>query len=173
MTETASTSIRVPGFAALALPVALALGGCGLLAVAPPQYPAFTTPSGVVVQDQVIPTGDQLPFVRGGERLTVHYEIQLPDGEVLDSSLDRAEPLQFVLGNGEVPLGLDEGLIGMREFGLRRLTMSERLAFGGEGAPDDVPSSDTYVFEVELIDVEGGQIPITVDSSIERRWWGE
>lgn len=157
----------------LAPAASLALAGCSLFAIAPPEYPPFTTISGVVVQDLVVPTGAQLPFVRGGERLTIHYEIRMPGGEVLDSSQDRAEPLQFVLGAGEVPPGLDEGLIGMRELGRRRLSLSGELAFGAGGPPDDVPASDAYVFEVELLDVEGGRIPTPVDPASVPRWWGE
>ncbi len=184
MTEASSTTIWAsptgthPGRSAaprfwLAPAAALALAGCSLFAIAPPSYPPFTTISGVVVQDLVVPTNSQLPFVRGGERLTIHYEIRLPSGEVLDSSQDRAEPLQFVLGAGEVPAGLDEGLIGMRELGRRRLSLSGELAFGEGGPPDDVQDSGTYLFEVELLQVEGGRVPFRVDPESDPRWWGE
>ena len=61
----------------------------------------------------------------------------------------------------------------MRELGRRRLSLSGELAFGEGGPPDDVPASDAYLFEVELIEVEGGRIPTPVDPDSVPRWWGE
>ena len=69
---------------------------------------------------------------------------------VLDSTLERGLPLQLRVG--EAPLtGMNEGLIGMRPGGKRRLVIPASLAYGDEGVPGLVPGGATIVIEVELL----------------------
>lgn len=140
------------------------LPACRLLDPRPPQYEPFVLPSGVGVQDVTIPWHEHLLFARVGDRLTLHYVARLASGELIDSSWDRGQPVVFELGDGSVPPGVEHGLVGMRQFAKRRLTVPPDLAYGSEGVPGLVPPGATVVFELELLDVrrpkpEGGAEP--------------
>ena len=64
-----------------------------------------------------------------GDKVRIHYTATFDNGEVLDSSRDR-EPLQFVLGGGEVIKGLEEGVAGMKEGDSRKVHVTAADAFG-------------------------------------------
>jgi FKBP-type peptidyl-prolyl cis-trans isomerase FkpA len=96
-----------------------------------------------------------------GSEVTVHYTGWLYDerepdrrGAKFDSSLDRGQPLTFLLGAGRVIRGWDEGVAGMRVGGRRTLLIPSGLAYGRRGAGDAIPPHASLVFEVELLDVK-------------------
>ncbi|MFH1472899.1 MAG: FKBP-type peptidyl-prolyl cis-trans isomerase [bacterium] len=96
--------------------------------------------------------GDGLD-VRAGDTLTVHYVGTLVDGKVFDSSVDRGTPFVFTVGQGSVIRGWDEGLIGMKEGGQRRLVIAPDFGYGAQGV-GPIPPNSTLIFEVELLKVE-------------------
>ena len=85
-----------------------------------------------------------------GSAVTVHYEGRLEDGTVFDSSRRRRQPFTFVLGDGRVIPGWEEGIEGMLTGGVRRLILPPELAYGEDGYPPLVPAEATVVFEIEL-----------------------
>jgi FKBP-type peptidyl-prolyl cis-trans isomerase len=89
-----------------------------------------------------------------GAKITVNYAGTLTDGTKFDSSFDRDEPFTFVFGAGQVISGWDEGLVGMRVGGRRKLTIPSDMAYGEAGAGDVIPPNATLIFEVELLEVE-------------------
>ncbi|HWH72525.1 MAG TPA: FKBP-type peptidyl-prolyl cis-trans isomerase [Candidatus Sulfotelmatobacter sp.] len=89
-----------------------------------------------------------------GDTVTVHYTGWLTDGTKFDSSVDRKEPFSFVLGNGQVIRGWDEGVAAMRIGDKARLTIPPDLAYGPQGYPGVIPPNATLIFEVELLSVE-------------------
>jgi FKBP-type peptidyl-prolyl cis-trans isomerase len=91
---------------------------------------------------------------RSGQMLTVHYTGWLEDGTKFDSSHDRGEPIQFILGARQVIAGWEQGLAGMQVGGKRRLVIPPALAYGEKGAGRVIPPNATLVFEVELVAVE-------------------
>lgn len=84
--------------------------------------------------------------------VTVHYEIFLPDGTLIDSTIKRAGyPFQFAADKGHVIKGLCEAVLTMRIGEKTRFTIHGDFAFGGAGAGHDVPPNTTLTAEVELL----------------------
>lgn len=106
--------------------------------------------SSLEINDAIVGGGE---VAQTGKRVTVHYTGMFLDGKVFDSSLERNEPFQFVLGAGQVIRGWDEGLVGMKVGGRRILFVPSDYGYG----PEDygpIPGGSTLVFEVELLKVE-------------------
>ncbi len=108
------------------------------------------TPSGLEIQEVERGFGDA---ARAGQTVSVHYSGYLLDGTKFDSSLDRGQPFTFPLGAGKVIRGWDEGLVGMKVGGRRKLTIPPDLAYGSRGAGRLIPPGATLIFDVELLEV--------------------
>jgi len=90
-----------------------------------------------------------------GKTISVHYTGTLAaDGKKFDSSVDRGQPFQFILGAGQVIRGWDMGLMGMKVGGKRKLTIPASLGYGERGAGNVIPPNAILVFEVELLGVK-------------------
>jgi peptidylprolyl isomerase len=88
-----------------------------------------------------------------GQRLRVHYVGKLTNGSTFDTSVGR-QPFTFTLGGGQVIKGWDEGLVGMKVGGKRRLVIPPDLGYGASGVPPTIPPNATLVFEIELLGIE-------------------
>lgn len=106
--------------------------------------------NGLVVQDVVVGSGKT---AESGDTLNAHYIGALENGTVFDNSYDRGQPLQFVLGSGQLIQGWELGLIGMKEGGKRKLLIPPELGYGSRGAGKAIPPNATLLFEIELIGV--------------------
>lgn len=102
----------------------------------------------VTSEDIVIGTGEE---VKAGDTLKVHYVGTLTDGTKFDSSRDRGEPFEFTLGVGDVIAGWDQGLLGMKIGGIRKLTIPASLGYGEVEKPN-IPANSTLIFEVEVLE---------------------
>jgi len=111
------------------------------------------TSSGLHYQDLRLGEGRE---ASAGDRVQVHYAGWLPDGTLFDAAVPPAEPVSFTLGRGEVIRGWEEGVLGMRPGGVRKLVVPPGLAYGSRGVPGSVPRSATLVFQIELVGVGGG-----------------
>ena len=146
----------LPRLAALLLALS-SLPSCCLFRVRPPEYDPVILENGLVIQDEVVP--EEGPLATAGDTVSIHYVMRLGDGEVVDSSLERARPVSFVLGEAQVPKGLDLGIVGMRCFGRRRLVVPPLLAYGDEGYEPLVPPNATLYVSVELLELLSPERP--------------
>jgi peptidylprolyl isomerase len=111
----------------------------------------ITTASGLQYEDIVVGTGDS-PVK--GKTVTVHYTGTLANGKKFDSSVDRNQPFEFVIGIGQVIKGWDEGVMSMKVGGRRRLTIPPELGYGARGAGGIIPPNAPLIFDVELLAVK-------------------
>jgi peptidylprolyl isomerase len=95
--------------------------------------------------------GDGKTCVKGALILT-QYTGWLADGTVFDSSYDRGQPFSCVIGTGRVIKGWDQGLMGMKVGGKRKLMVPAHLAYG-ERQMGKIPPNSDLVFEIELLEV--------------------
>jgi FKBP-type peptidyl-prolyl cis-trans isomerase len=110
------------------------------------------TESGLQYWDIVVGTGK---VAKEGDGVRVHYTGWLTSGKKFDSSVDAGRPFTFVLGNGEVIKGWDEGVAGMKIGGKRQLHIPPDLGYGENGTPDGtIPPNSALIFEVQLLSIQ-------------------
>ncbi len=151
-------------FVTIFLGALIVAGGIYILVSKPSSSPVYSSasPSATMVEnqnmdtqlkieDEVIGTGVEAV---AGKKVTVNYIGTLTDGTKFDSSYDRGTPFSFNLGAGEVIKGWDQGVVGMKVGGKRKLTIPPSLGYGAAGAGGVIPGNATLIFEVELLKVE-------------------
>ncbi len=111
-----------------------------------------TTPSGLRYSEQTEGTG---PSPQVGQKVSVHYTGTLENGTKFDSSRDPGkQPLEFVVGGGQMIKGFDEGVRGMKVGGKRKLIIPAKLGYGPAGRPPSIPGNATLLFDIELLSVK-------------------
>ena len=91
-------------------------------------------------------------LVPRGAKVKVHYTGKLTNGTVFDSSVTRGEPIEFVVGVGQVIKGWDEGITRLKKGQKAVLHCSPDFAYGARGVPGVIPPNSTLIFEVEVVD---------------------
>ena len=132
------TMLLVSAVAALAAP---SLSACSKGAAEPaesqfkpaPPAPVDPGPATLQIVDDVIGKGKAT--VKAGDKVRVHYTGTLMSGKKFDSSRDHGPPFDFTVGAGGVIKGWDEGIVGMKVGGKRRLVIPEALGYGETGSP--------------------------------------
>jgi peptidylprolyl isomerase len=113
--------------------------------------PSTPAPSELQIDDEVVGEG---PEATAGQSVTVHYVgVAWSTGAEFDASWNRGEPFAFGLGAGQVISGWDQGVVGMRVGGRRRLTIPPHLGYGSRGAGGVIAPNETLVFVVDLLEV--------------------
>ncbi len=90
---------------------------------------------------------------KSGDEVTVDYVGKLTNGKKFDSSYDRNKPFSFIIGEGKVIKGWDQGIVGMKVGGERKLVIPPSLGYGAQGSPQ-IPANSTLVFEVKLLKIQ-------------------
>lgn len=118
--------------------------------------PNVTIPEGAVptelqLEDITVGSGTEATH---GTTVAAHYVgAAWSTGAEFDNSYDRGEPLQFPLGGGMVIKGWEDGIVGMKVGGRRRITIPPELGYGARGAGGVIGPNETLVFVVDLVDV--------------------
>ncbi len=149
--------MKVGGTRKLTIPADLGYGARGAGGVIPPNATLVfevelldVLSNEVEIEDSVVGEGAEAV---AGRQVVVHYTGWLTNGTKFDSSKDRNDPFKFPLGAGRVIRGWDDGVVGMKVGGTRKLTIPPQLGYGARGAGGVIPPNATLVFEVELLDV--------------------
>jgi len=107
--------------------------------------------AGLKIEDVLVGSG---AAAKNGDEIAVHYTGTLVDGKKFDSSVDRGTPIEITLGAGEVIKGWDQGILGMKVGGKRKLTIPASLAYGAAGRPPVIPPNATLIFDIELVSIK-------------------
>ena len=112
-------------------------------------FPGGEPPADLEVKD--VWEGDG-PVAKAGDTVSVHYVgVAFSTGEEFDASWNRGTPLRFQLGVGQVIPGWDQGIVGMRVGGRRKLVIPPHLAYGERGAGGAIGPNETLIFVVDLV----------------------
>jgi peptidylprolyl isomerase len=114
-------------------------------------FPGDAAPTELVIEDLVLGDGAE---ASAGNSISAHYVgVAHSTGEEFDASWNRGEPFDFGLGQGQVIQGWDEGIVGMRVGGRRKLIIPADLAYGDRGAGGVIKPGEALIFVVDLVDV--------------------
>jgi peptidylprolyl isomerase len=109
-------------------------------------------PADLVIEDITIGTGQE---VQRGQWAVVQYVgVSFDTGEEFDASWNRGSPFSFPVGGGKVIEGWDQGVLGMRIGGRRKLVIPPHLGYGNQGAGNRIKPGATLVFVVDLVDIK-------------------
>jgi peptidylprolyl isomerase len=114
----------------------------------PADIQVTTTASGLQYADVAVGSGQA---AKAGDTVSMLYTGYLTDGTVFDSNVASGQPLVFTLGQGQVIPGWDEGIVGLKEGGKRRLIIPAALGYGSQGAGGVIPPDAELIFDVELV----------------------
>ena len=113
--------------------------------------PAGNPPTALEKKDLIVGKGAEAV---AGKKVSVQYVgVSYATKQQFDASWDRGQPFSFILGEGDVIKGWDQGVPGMKVGGRRQLVIPPDLAYGARGAPPAIGPNETLVFVVDLLSV--------------------
>jgi peptidylprolyl isomerase len=113
-------------------------------------FPGDVPPTDLVIEDLQLGDGAE---AKAGSSISAHYVgVAHSTGEEFDSSWNRGAPLDFRLGQGQVIKGWDDGIVGMKVGGRRKLIIPSALAYGDRGAGGVIKPGEALIFVVDLVD---------------------
>lgn len=108
-------------------------------------------PSALILQDLIVGKGKK---AKAGDNVGVQYVgVLFKNGKEFDASWNGQRPgqtFEFPLGGGQVIQGWDEGVVGMKVGGRRKLIIPAALAYGAQGYPPDIPADAALIFDIDL-----------------------
>ncbi|WP_114906410.1 FKBP-type peptidyl-prolyl cis-trans isomerase [Ornithinimicrobium murale] len=112
------------------------------------EFPGDTPPADLVIEDIEVGDGTEATT---GSTVSAHYVgVAWSTGEEFDASWNRGAPLDFQVGIGQVIQGWDQGLLGMKVGGRRKITIPPHLGYGDRGAGGVIKGGETLIFVVDL-----------------------
>ncbi|MGI8662764.1 MAG: FKBP-type peptidyl-prolyl cis-trans isomerase [Acidimicrobiales bacterium] len=111
--------------------------------------PGEQPPTELLIEDLEVGDGAE---AAAGQQVEVHYVgVSWRTRKQFDASWDRGDTFSFGLGGGQVIKGWDEGVVGMKVGGRRRIVIPPQLAYGKAGAGRVIGPDETLVFVVDLL----------------------
>jgi peptidylprolyl isomerase len=108
-------------------------------------------PDELLIEEIIVGDGAEAQV---GQTAVVHYVgVGVTSGEEFDASWNRGEPFSFPLGAGYVIKGWDQGVVGMKIGGRRRLVIPASLGYGAQGAGGVIAPGETLIFVVDLLEL--------------------
>lgn len=123
----------------------------------PQQFDPTTVGTTVTKKDLKVGTGAE---VKSDSNYQAYYIGWNPDGKVFDSSFADSSSLKAVLdtatlgGPGGLIKGWTEGVVGMKEGGIRQLTIPAKLAYGTQSPSPDIPANTPLKFIIYIVKVD-------------------
>lgn len=112
-------------------------------------FPEHEIPTELVVEDLIEGAGAEAKI---GDTVSAHYVgVAFSTGEEFDASWNRGAPLDFQAGTGQVIQGWDQGVLGMKVGGRRRLEIPADQAYGDRGAGNAIAPGEALIFVVDLV----------------------
>jgi peptidylprolyl isomerase len=113
-------------------------------------------PTQLVAEDLIVGKGKK---ANAGDTVAVQYVgVLFDNGKEFDASWKGSrpgKPFQFPLGAGQVIPGWDQGVVGMKVGGRRKLIIPSALAYGVQGYPPDIPANAALIFDIDLKKIVG------------------
>lgn len=91
-----------------------------------------------------------------GDKISLHYTGMFLDGTKFDSSKDRNQPFDIVLGKTGLIKGFTMGILGMKEGQRNKVTIPSELGYGANGAGGVIPPNATLIFDIEILKITKG-----------------
>lgn len=114
-------------------------------------FPEHGVPTELVSTDLIEGDG---PEATAGDTVSAHYVgVAFSTGEEFDASWNRGTPLEFKVGVGQVIQGWDQGILGMKVGGRRRLEVPAAMAYGDQGAGAAIAPGESLIFIVDLMGI--------------------
>lgn len=114
------------------------------------EYDKYKDASDALFGEIVVGAG---PVAEAGKQIIVNYRGWLTDGRLFDDSYQKGKPFVFIPGEHKVILGWEQGVLGMKVGGKRRLIVPPVVGYGAEGK-DPIPGNAVLVFDIELVGVQ-------------------
>jgi peptidylprolyl isomerase len=105
------------------------------------------------IKTEVVKKGEG-PQCARGQTVKVHYVGTLTDGTKFDSSRDRNEPFDVILGAGQVIPGWEMTLAKMHVGDRWKVTIPWQFAYGPAGQPPTIPGKADLVFDIEVLEAK-------------------
>lgn len=110
--------------------------------------------------------GVRIHIVRGGNgaklepdmKVKLHYNGFLENDTLFDSSYERGQPIDFVIGRGMVIPGLEDGVSKLKVGDQAKIWIPYPLAYGERGR-GPIPASANLIFDVEVLDAVIVEVP--------------
>lgn len=118
--------------------------------------PEAFIPEGAATELQTtdLTTGDGAQAKNGDCLVMKYYGTLASDGTMFDENYTKNIGFAFTLGSGQVIQGWDQGLVGMKVGGERRLVIPATLGYGEAGSPPKIPANSDLVFVVKLLRIQ-------------------
>jgi peptidylprolyl isomerase len=119
-----------------------------------PKPDTYTTDKVSSLKTTDLTVGNGETAKKGDCLVMKYYGTLSNNGKEFDENFSQPKGFEFVLGAGKVIQGWDQGLVGMKVGGVRRLEIPSAMAYGSQSPSSSIPANSDLVFIVKLLRIE-------------------